>query len=182
MASVFTHAFVASVAGKAWSGKKMTARFWLLSVFCSALPDGDAIFHYFRVEYGSFLGHRGITHSLPFALFVSLTVVLSAFREIPRGSKQWWSMVLYFFVVTASHPVLDAMTNGGLGIPFFLPFDDTRMFFPWRPIRSSPIGIRSFFTMRGVEVMSTEIIYVWIPVALVAFMVLWFRKITSSRS
>jgi len=176
MASLFTHSFVALAAWKVYSRQKMPARFWLLSVLCAILPDSDAMFHYFRVEYGTFFGHRGITHSLPFALFVSLMVVLSTFHKIPPGTKQWWSMVLYFFAVTASHPVLDAMTNGGLGIPFLLPFDDTRIFFPWRPIRSSPIGIRSFFTSRGIEVISTEIMYVWIPVAIMTFLVILYRK------
>ena len=34
------------------------------------------------------------------------------------SSWAWWSHVLYFFVVTASHGVLDAMTDGGRGIAF----------------------------------------------------------------
>jgi len=32
----------------------------------------------------------------------------------------------YLFLATASHGVLDAMTNGGLGVAFFSPFDNRR--------------------------------------------------------
>jgi inner membrane protein len=53
--------------------------------------------------------------------------------------------------------VLDAMTNGGLGVAFFAPFDTTRYFFPWRPITVSPIGVGSFFTHRGALVVLSEI-------------------------
>jgi hypothetical protein len=37
------------------------------------------------------------------------------------------------FLATASHGVLDATTNGGLGVAFFSPFDNRRYFLPWRP-------------------------------------------------
>jgi inner membrane protein len=53
--------------------------------------------------------------------------------------------------VKASHGILDAMTDGGLGVAFFSPFDDTRCFFPFRPIKVSPIGL-SFFSC-GLDVM-----------------------------
>jgi hypothetical protein len=32
------------------------------------------------------------------------------------------------------------MTDGGLGIAFFAPFDNTRYFLPFGPIKVSPIG------------------------------------------
>src|SRR5579872_845956 len=80
---------------------------------------------------------------LAFALVVSWTVAFLTFSRRPQG---WTRFLLfsYFFVVTASHGVLDAMTDGGLGIAFFAPFDNTRYFFPFRPIKVSPIGF-SFF-------------------------------------
>jgi inner membrane protein len=57
------------------------------------------------------------------------------------------------------------MTDGGLGIAFFSPFDRTRYFLPWRPIRVSPIGVASFFSRWGLEVLASELVYVWLPVA-----------------
>jgi len=89
------------------------------------------------------LGHRGPSHSLLFALLWSLLVVSVGFNAVPKLSKPWWKLLCFFFVVTASHGVLDAMTNGGLGVAFFAPFDSTRYFLPWRPIIVSPIGVGS---------------------------------------
>ena len=55
----------------------------------------------------------------------------------------------------ASHGVLDALTDGGSGVAFLAPFDDTRYFFPWRPIRVSPFW-GGFFTPRGLETVTSE--------------------------
>lgn len=67
------------------------------------------------------------------------------------------------FVITVSHGILDAMTNGGLGVAFFAPFDTQRYFFIWRPIQVSPLGVRRFFTWRGLGILSSEILWVWLP-------------------
>ena len=55
------------------------------------------------------------------------------------------------------------MTGWGYGVAFFSPFDTTRYSFPWAPIRISPIGLKSFLSSRGLEVMVNEIGWVWIP-------------------
>jgi len=70
-------------------------------------------------------------------------------------------VLLALFAATASHGLLDAFTNGGLGVAFFAPFDSARYFFPFRPIAVSPIGIARFFTRRGAEVLLSEIEWVW---------------------
>ncbi|MHC4365405.1 MAG: metal-dependent hydrolase, partial [Planctomycetota bacterium] len=67
------------------------------------------------------------------------------------------------FVASASHGVLDALTDGGLGIALFSPFDTGRYFFPWRPLRVSPIGIDAFFRYGGLEALASDIVWVWLP-------------------
>jgi hypothetical protein len=86
------------------------------------------------IRHEGMFGHRGLSHSLVFALVVSLIV---SFLALPRIPQRWTRFLLlcYFFVVTASHGILDAMTDGGLGVAFFAPFDDTRYLFPFRPIK-----------------------------------------------
>jgi inner membrane protein len=44
------------------------------------------------------------------------------------------------------------------------PFSEARIFAPVTPIRVSPIGA-GFFSMRGVETMLSELIWVWLPLA-----------------
>jgi inner membrane protein len=72
------------------------------------------------------------------------------------------------FLATASHGVLDALTDGGPGIAFVVPFDDTRYFLPWQPIRVSPISLERFLSARGLRVLRSEAIWVWLPSAIVA--------------
>ena len=70
---------------------------------------------------------------------------------------------LVLLVSAASHGLLDAMTNGGLGIAFFSPFSNRRYFLPWRVIEVSPLSIFEIFSWRGLRVLGSEVRYVWIP-------------------
>jgi inner membrane protein len=60
-------------------------------------------------------------------------------------------------LVVASHPLLDTLTNGGLGCALFWPFDNARYFAPWRPIPVSPIGL-GFFSPYGMFVAAVELL------------------------
>ena len=176
MASAFSHAFVAVALGSACTRHRMPWHFWALSVTCSILPDADVIGFALGVPYNSLWGHRGLSHSLCFAFVLSLCVVSLAYRKHMAFSWPWWSYVLYFFVVTASHGVLDAMTDGGRGIAFCAPFDTTRYFFPWRPVRVSPISIRGFFNARGLHILGSEMVFIWIPTTLLWAAVRVYRR------
>src|SRR4029453_12412873 len=107
------------------------------------------------VRYDSMLGHRGLTHSIAFALLVGLAVGMFAFGKRPTGPGKF-QLVLYFTLVTLSHPLFDALTNGGRGVALFAPFSTERYFFPLRPIEVSPIGMQ-FFSERGLEVLAREV-------------------------
>ena len=154
----------------------MPKRFWVLAVLCSILPDFDAIGFKLGVPYESFWGHRGFTHSLVFALLVALVVLLLFFREYARDVSMWWQLVLFFFLITTSHAILDMLTSGGHGVAIFAPFDNTRYFFPWRPIVVSPIGIEEFFSEWGIRVMLSEVLWVWLPLSMVVGGVYFIRR------
>ena len=176
MASAFTHIFVGEALGKIYTEDKVPARFWVLAAACSIVPDLDIIVFYLRVPYGHMFGHRGFSHSLLFAAITGMLTVLLAFRDVPRRSSKWWGLVSFFFLVTASHGVLDAMTNGGYGIGFFSPFDKTRYFLPWRPLVVSPIGVHGFFSRWGWDVMKSEFLWIWLPMTALSAGVIAFRK------
>lgn len=135
-------------------------RLWVLGAACSILPDADVIGVPLGIPFGSVLGHRGLSHSLLFAAVLAVVVVAAFFRRAPGSRTRLW---LYFFLATASHGVLDALTDGGPGIAFLAPFDDTRYFFPWRPIVVSPLGIRPFFSAWGLRVIESELVWIWLP-------------------
>ena len=85
------------------------------------------------------------------------------------------------FLATASHGFLDAMTDGGLGVAFFSPVDNTRYFLPFTPIRVSLIGISRFFTARGFAVIRSELLWIWLPTALlIAVRTVWHSSTSGS--
>jgi inner membrane protein len=179
--TIFTHAVVAGGAGHIFGGgKRLPLRFWVLSVVCSILPDSDVVSFSFGLPYSHFFGHRGFFHSILFASVLSVFVVCVFFRSYKLFSKTWWIYVSYFFVAGASHGVLDAFTDGGLGIALFSPFDSTRYFFPFRPLLVSPIGLKSFFSEWGAKVMITEVIYAWLPLLVLIIVVRIIRHKSSN--
>ena len=174
MPTVFSHAIFASTVGTAYAAEPMPWRFWVLTATCAMLPDVDAIGFAFGVRYDSMWGHRGLTHSIAFAVFVGLAVGMLAFGKGSNGPGQL-QLALYFTLVTLSHPLLDALTNGGRGVALFAPFSAERYFFPWRPIEVSPIGM-GFFRLRGLEVLASEIVWVWLPAMLISVGARMYRK------
>ena len=169
MASAFSHAFVALAMGKAVRNKELGLRELFLGALCSVVPDLDVIGFHFGIGYGDMWGHRGLTHSVLFAALLAGSLVAVWYRAKPAVAMA--GLFLYFFLCTASHGVLDAMTNGGLGVAFFSPFDTTRYFFPVRPVLVSPIGVSEFFSTYGVQVLASEAAWIWLP-SCTAFVVL----------
>ena len=161
MASIFGHAIVGYTLSKTIRTNSLK---WLtFAAVCSAvLPDIDVVGFKMGIPYSHPLGHRGFTHSIIFSvLWALLLMVLFA-----RQRKLIWFLVV--FLATISHGVLDAITSGGMGIGFFIPFDDSRYFFPLRPILVSPIGIERFFSEWGLKVLLSELKYIAIPCLLVS--------------
>ena len=173
MASAFTHAFFAAAMGGVYARGRVPARFWVLAMLCAVLPDADVLAFDLGIPYGSMFGHRGVTHSLAFALALGFASAALFFRDSPRRT----SLALFFSLATASHAVLDALTNGGLGVALFAPFSGRRYFFPFRPIEVSPIGVGEFFGEQGLVVILSEVLWVWLPAGLCVALVLIFRRL-----
>jgi inner membrane protein len=175
VASAFSHAVVALSIGTCFYRPGTPKRVWVAGVLCSVIPDLDVIGFRFGILHGDFWGHRGFTHSLLFSALLAGVVMILGFRGgLPTMSRL--ALWMYFFLATASHGLLDAMTDGGLGVAFFSPFDNHRYFLPWRPIRVSPMGAGRFFTHRGLEVLQSELLWIWLPAALLVLSVWLVRR------
>ena len=175
MATIFTHTYVALALGAPLVPETHRGRFLALSVLCSTLPDADVVGFRLGIAYGDLLGHRGLSHSLFFALLVGLVVVSLGYRHLPRFRRAWWGMFAWFSGITATHGFFDALTDGGLGIAFFSPFHAERYFLPWTPLLVSPIGVQNFFTSYGWAVLRSEMFYIWAPATLLAILLLFWR-------
>lgn len=169
MASLLTHAVVAATLGQTgkqqWRNKPS---FWLVAILCSVVADIDVIGFRMGIHYGDLWGHRGMTHSLSFAAAFAAGIAVSW----PGVAGERWKFALLLFLITASHGLLDALTNGGLGVAFFSPFNPQRYFFPWRPIQVSPIGVHGLFSARAMRVLRSEIPWIWAP-SLVLACTIW---------
>jgi len=174
--TIITHAVIAGAAGKAFGADRMPIRFWFFALICSVLPDADVVTFGFGIEYGDFFGHRGFFHSIFFAFVFSAVIVVFFFRDRENAPRKWWQYFIFFSLVSASHGVLDALTNGGLGIALLSPFDNTRYFFPWTPIAVSPIGLKAFLSQWGMNVLKCEMIYIWVPVFITTFFIYMVKR------
>ena len=145
----------------------------LAGAACSVIPDIDVIGFSFGIKSSHTFGHRGFTHSVPFAALLAGITTLIAFSG-DHGSPV--AVFSFLFLSTLSHPLLDALTNGGTGVGLFIPFNNQRYFFPWRPIEVSPIGVAPFLSRRGLAVLRSELIWVWLPSAALFALGLLFKR------
>ncbi len=169
VASLLTHLGVGYVAGRVASPGGPRHLAWL-AAFLSAAPDLDVITFAFGIPYEHPLGHRGLSHSLLVA------VVAGVAGALATRARPLWPTAALLAAVTASHGLFDALTNGGLGVAFFAPFDYTRHFLPWQPLEVSPIGARAFVSSRGLAVLASEALWVWLPMGAVVLLVGALRR------
>jgi inner membrane protein len=153
MASV-GHIAVGMVAARAYQRGAITRTsafaFWSL---VSLAPDLDVIGFRLGVPYGDPWGHRGATHSLTFAVALGSAIALAGMR----WKRPFARTALVAGLLLVSHPLLDTMTDGGLGCALFWPFDLTRYFAPWRPIPVAPIGV-AILSLSGLMVVLVELV------------------------
>ncbi|WP_347922806.1 metal-dependent hydrolase [Pontimicrobium sp. SW4] len=156
MASVFGHSIVGFTLVKLFKSKQNR---WLLilAIMSTILPDIDVIAFSLNIPYSHPFGHRGFTHSILFAVIWAL-LLMSFFGKKDR--LVWFTVI---FLSTISHGLLDAMTSGGKGIGFLIPFNNERFFFPFREIKVSPIGVSKFLSEWGLQVIMSELKYILIP-------------------
>jgi inner membrane protein len=155
MASAITHFIVGASLG--WPAAGFPPK-WTIPVSCgviAAAPDLDVYsMRLFDIPYDSFFGHRGFFHS-PF--FLIIACLLLARGNIRLGAL--WS------AAAITHPLLDMLTDGGLGVMLLVPLSSARLFFPWRPIHVSPMAIGRFFSVAG-YVLKSELPFCLAAVAL----------------
>jgi inner membrane protein len=176
MPSAFTHAFVGAAMGQAAPPSVPRWRVALEIGLLAALPDLDVLGWRLGIPYADALGHRGASHSLVFAALVGVLYPTVLHRAVRPFTTTWWRLAGLAAAACASHALLDACTDAGLGVALFWPFSDARIVFPWRPIRTSPLNPAAFFSAAGVRILGNEILWVWTPVVAV----LGVRKLASA--
>lgn len=166
MASIFGHIAASTALGYGFFPKETRRTTLLLAGCCAFVPDLDVLAFQFGIPYASQWGHRGWTHSVCFALGFGILVTL-IYRYFNRSKQSVTVQTGVFMVLsTLSHPLLDMLTNGGRGCALWWPFSLERIFFPYRPIQVSPMGISVFFSQWGLEVIISECFWIGGPALL----------------
>ncbi len=162
MASAFGHAALVIGGRKLFPDKAMGTKVIILGICSAVFPDLDVFFRYivdYSNPYYEYLEHRGITHSIFFAVLWAILITGIFHRKSPYKII----LISFYFICTISHGILDAFTTGGAGIGFLMPFSTERYFTPFKVIKVSPIGISRFFSSWGVKVLKSEFFYIGIP-------------------
>ncbi len=176
MPTILSHAAVPLAIGLALGRARVPGRLLAAGVVAAMLPDFDVVAFKLGIAYANNLGHRGASHSLLFAALLGCLAFASA--PLLRASR----IQAFLFVGTAaaSHPLLDMLTNGGLGVALYWPWSDARHFAPWRVIEVSPIGLRPMLSARGFAVLRSEIVWIWQPALALGFALFSARKLAGA--
>jgi inner membrane protein len=142
----------------------ISKRLLAVGIVASVVPDLDVLAFRLGIPYAAEFGHRGFSHSFLLALVAGLVGASLANTLHTAFQRSFW----FLFVAMASHGILDAFTNGGLGIAFLWPFSGERFFAPLHPIEVAPLGLSRFLSLRGVAVLWSEVLWIWLPLFAVA--------------
>lgn len=173
MATVFSHSLIGATLGSLAPQKIKSKKFYFWMAFLPVVPDFDSVAFVLRIPYESFWGHRGFTHSIVFSLFLAVITTLLASSGLSKLQKA--QTCFFFFLASISHALVDALTNGGLGVALFSPFSNERLFFSFRPIQVSPIGM-GFFSERGLKVLLSEVFWIVLPCTVILIFNLFRKK------
>ena len=176
MPSIFAHAVAgAALANAAFSPRRVPRRVWITAAFVAALPDIDAIGRPFgNLSFEAlFGGHRGLTHSVMFALAFSAIVTWGFFRR-PQWTALQRRLWATFALAIVSHGVLDALSTIGSGVAFWAPFSWTHYEFAWQPLGELGPGSRG--PDRVLDMVANEFVWVGLPSLMVVAIARFIRR------
>jgi inner membrane protein len=161
MPTIMSHAIVPITVAFALGGRRIALPVAIAGAVLAMLPDADTVSFLIGIDYADQFGHRGASHSFAAAaFFVGVVMALIPAARTPIGAA-------FLFISGASHGLLDTLTNGGLGAALLWPVSDTRFHAAVTPIAVSPIG-GAFFSARGLTVLLSEALWVWLPCGIIA--------------
>lgn len=138
----------------------------------SLLPDLDGIAFLFDIPWYSPFSHRGLSHSFAFALLCALLATPWATRL--RADRL--RVFVFLALSMISHGILDAFTTSGGGVALLWPLESSKIAFGFRPILTSPISLQRFFSAEGLAVIQSELLWVWLPLGLLALLCRMLRR------
>jgi len=122
-----SHIVLGAAIGEAIFGNKMGRKAMFFGALAGNLPDIDVLGILFLSDSNQLLFHRGITHSLFFAVLISVLFGWFSKRWFRNHSIEWIHRTWLFLAAMLSHLLLDSFTCYGMGL--FEPFSHYRLSF-----------------------------------------------------
>jgi inner membrane protein len=168
MASI-GHLAVGAAIGAIYS-KQVGARPKVAILMFAALalaPDLDLLTNFLGAAPNTPFSHRGITHSLTFALAMALVVGCL----VQGPSRRRLLTGLWVLAALGSHGLLDTMSRLGNGPMLFWPLTHAQYEFPWRPI-PGVLTAENYLTREAIPtlVVETMLFFPFIAYALTFFL------------
>lgn len=122
-----THIVLGACIGEAIAGKKLGKKAMIIGALAQSIPDIDFLTTFWLSDSRDIVSHRGITHSIIFAIGATLLLSWIAryvFRKLRLSWKVW---LLLFGVNIFTHIFIDGFNAYGIG--WFEPFSEKRFSF-----------------------------------------------------
>jgi inner membrane protein len=122
-----SHIALGAAIGEVMLGNKIGRKAMLYGALAGNLPDIDVLGIFFLSDSKQLLFHRGITHSIFFAVLLSVLFGWFSKRWFSNTPINWIQGAWLCFSAMLSHLLLDSFTCYGMGI--FEPFSQYRLSF-----------------------------------------------------
>jgi len=166
VASPWAHAIAGAAVGAFHKVPSDGRRVITLAALCAVAPDLDLIGWPLGISPFAPLGHRGLSHSIAFAVVLGGIAAMALLPDVARRGKAAAAATL--ILATATHSVLDAMTTyAPTGPAFWAPFSNHRYRFPWMPLTGAG-GLKTDF--------GQEALYVCLPALVLILSMEWWRR------
>lgn len=176
MASLLAHAALPVLAQRLLPAPAgLSRRLGWVAMLLACAPDLDVLGYAFGVRHTELLGHRGLTHGLPFAALLAAGATALWFRALPWGSPALWRVFGVLFAAAASHGLLDAATAGEVGVALLSPLSGRRLWLPWKLLPSCPLGMKEYLGFWGLLTLANELLYAVLPLGLLVALVQAWR-------
>jgi len=166
VASPWAHAIAGAAVGAFYQAPRHRRRVISLAAICAVAPDLDLIGWLLGISPFTLLGHRGLSHSIAFA--VMLGVIAATTLQHPVARRHRIAAAVVLIVATGTHGVLDALTTyAPTGPAFWAPFSNHRYRFSWMPLTGAG-GVKTDF--------GQEALYVCLPALVLLVVIEWWRR------
>jgi len=155
-----------AAAGALYQAPRQRRRVITLAAICAVAPDLDLIGWPLGMSPYAPLGHRGLSHSIAFAVLLGGIAAMAFLSDVTRRERAAAAAAL--ILATVTHSVLDALTTySPTGPAFWAPFSNHRYRFPWTPLTGAG-GLATDF--------GREALYVYLPALVLILSLEWWRR------